>query len=464
MDEFLSDIYMDVFREYVKMQNKGYDMIEKKDRIIMETDQFDSYISFNENNIIELYVNNKIKDEMEFYLHFQMKNLKHAVDLFNEMKDAIDHIIETPQIRVLLCCSGGLTTSYFANKLNEAIELLGLDIQVSATGYHKVFQEAQDYDVILLAPQVGYQLAECESLLKDKSVRVIPGKIFAKYDVQGAIDLIMEAFNEKKTIEKEKVEAKRSLYIGDMVMVISIYKNNHINIDYCVYQGLEALDDQHLIKNSINDGDLYSIIDLVLLEFPDIKKIAISLPGIIDDGRVSSSFVIGEFNLKQVLEKKYNRQIILNNDVNSAALGYYVTQNQYDSFIFLFQPVGVHAGLGSVINGKLLYGKYHMAGEVKFLPLELSQSHEELCITPVGAVELVYKLLLSVISIISPEHIVLYCNLIEDKSLIETMLKERIKPELNYYDVDIDQIYNLQEYIYFGLLQLCIDEESKSDR
>lgn len=462
MDEFLSDIYMDIFREYVKMQNKGYDMIEKEDRIIMETDQFDSYISFNENNIIELYVNNKIKDEMEFYLHFQMKNLKHAVDLFNEMKDAIDHIIETPQIRVLLCCSGGLTTSYFASKLNEAIELLDLDIQVSAIGYHKVFQEAQDYDVILLAPQVAYQLAQCESLLKDKSVKVIPGKIFAKYDVQGAIDLIMDAFNEKKQSDEEDVKAERSLYIEDMVLCISAYKNNHhINIDYFVYQELNALLDVHLIKNSIYEGDLYSIIDLVMLDYPAIKKIAISMPGIIDDGVVSSTFMVSEsFNLKQVLEDKYQCEIILCNDVNSAALGYYVTQNEYESFAFLFQPNGLQAGVGSIVNGHLLTGKYHFAGEVKFLPLELTNSQEDLSITPEGTIELVYKILLSIISITSPEHIVLYSDLIEDKHVIEVMLEERIRPELSYYHVEINQIYNLQQYIYLGLLQLCIDDQT----
>ena len=52
-----------------------------------------------------------------------MKTMKHAIELFHEMIESILQLVEKPKVRILLSCSGGLTTSYFASKLNEASEL-----------------------------------------------------------------------------------------------------------------------------------------------------------------------------------------------------------------------------------------------------------------------------------------------------------------------------------------------------
>ena len=48
----------------------------------------------------------------EFYLHFQMKNMKHALELFNEMLEIIQTLVNRPQVKILLSCSGGLTTGF----------------------------------------------------------------------------------------------------------------------------------------------------------------------------------------------------------------------------------------------------------------------------------------------------------------------------------------------------------------
>ena len=38
--------------------------------------------------------------------------------------ETIQKLIKKPVVKVLLCCSGGLTTGYFAQKINEAASLL----------------------------------------------------------------------------------------------------------------------------------------------------------------------------------------------------------------------------------------------------------------------------------------------------------------------------------------------------
>ncbi|MCD7949464.1 MAG: ROK family protein [Erysipelotrichaceae bacterium] len=423
----------------------------------------ESYITFNNNNIIEFCVYNKIKNDTEFYLHFQMKNLKHAVKLFSEMKETINKINSKTHINVLLCCSGGLTTSFFAQKINETVELLDLNIHVSAVGYHMLYQMKENYDVVLLAPQIAYELAETKALLKDKIVKEIPTGVFAKYDVHAMLDIIQDSIDKSQNVEnsdnKKHISFKRNTKLKETVLCLSLYKNNHHNyINYRIYHHQHIKLEKEIVKNTISLDDIYSVIDICLLDYPLLTKIAISIPGIVDNGNVLSTFVENcNCHLQDILEEKYKISVIIANDVNSAAIGYYASQNKYDSFCFLFQPIGLDAGLGTVIDGKLITGNSYLAGEVKFLSLELSQPKEELSVTPKGILELVYKLILTIVCIISPSVIVLYSDLIDDTQVVEDMLKGTFAGHVDDYHINIIKIDNLQQYILLGLFNLCID-------
>ena len=102
--------------------------------------------------------------------------------------------------------------------------------------------------------------------------------------------------------------------------------------------------------------------------------IGISTPGIINDGFVSSSNVngFGDIDLYNILTQRYQQSFIITNDVNTAAVGYYASQDRYSSITFLFQPTSFYAGAGTIINGQLIKGRLHLAGEVQYLPLNLS--------------------------------------------------------------------------------------------
>ena len=76
---------------------------------------------------------------MAFYLHFQFKTLKHAISLFEEMDQCIKKMIDQPICRLLLCCSGGMTTAFFADKIKNGIKVLNLNMEVAATSYQKIY-------------------------------------------------------------------------------------------------------------------------------------------------------------------------------------------------------------------------------------------------------------------------------------------------------------------------------------
>ena len=152
------------------------------------------------------------------------------------------------------------------------------------------------------------------------------------------------------------------------------------------------------------------------------------------------------------MTQRYQQSFIITNDVNTAAVGYYASQNRYSSITFLFQPTSFYAGAGTIINGQLIKGRLHLAGEVQYLPLNLSDDKLVLNKTPEGAIELVAKTILSIISVISPDAIILSCVLIPQVHELKKELERYVPAQ---YVPDIIKVEDIQEYILLGLMILC---------
>ena len=63
-------------------------------------------------------------------------------------------------INVLLVCAGGMSTSILMKKLQQYRDEQGVAGQIQAVGYEDVYQ---DYDVVLMGPQVAYRQGEVEA-------------------------------------------------------------------------------------------------------------------------------------------------------------------------------------------------------------------------------------------------------------------------------------------------------------
>lgn len=62
--------------------------------------------------------------------------------------------------KILLVCSGGMSTSVLMKKMQDYASENGVDLTCDACGTANYQDEAKDYDVILLGPQVGYRKAQ----------------------------------------------------------------------------------------------------------------------------------------------------------------------------------------------------------------------------------------------------------------------------------------------------------------
>ncbi len=468
MDDYLREIQTAIFRKWISNQKRDYYYLYPSetdpDAIIIENEYCYSYVTFNPQCIIELCVMNKRTDEMAFYLHFQFKTLKHAISLFEEMDQCIQKMVNQPICRLLLCCSGGMTTAFFADKIKNGIKVLNLNMEVAATSYQKIYNVAQNYDVILLAPQVSYVKLQVEKVFKNKLVLKIPTQIFASYNVGALITFVEESIKNKEKKYDSTVEPLASMMeikTKKNILAVSINANGeNSHISYRLYNNLqEIVLDSNIIKSNIKLHDVLDALDTVVLQNEMIDVISIALPGVMVEGNVYSGIIEGgNHQLKELLEKRYEKEIYLINDVNAAVVGYYASQNQYKSIAFLFQPIGRMAGSGIIVNGQLVRGMDHLAGEVALLPLKLSNDYFTLANTPEGTLELVSKNIMSIIAIVSPEAIVVYSDLILDSQDVS----DEIKKSLSQYSLKvypkIIKVENILEYILLGAMILSAKE------
>ena len=136
-------------------------------------------------------------NDLLFYLHYQFYNFYFAKDLFQRM---LNKLLETPQEmkKILLCCSGGMTTGYFAQRLNQCCRLNHLPYIFNASPEYHLLEVYKNYDLILLAPQLRYMIGEIMLKVKPVDVFNIDAKTFATYNCQELLKVVEGYFGEKE--------------------------------------------------------------------------------------------------------------------------------------------------------------------------------------------------------------------------------------------------------------------------
>ena len=136
------------------------------------------FYDINDACIVELRLERDLDSEPAFFLHFELEDLNRAQALFNEMASVVYDLSHPQTQQILLCCSCGMTTTFFAMKLNECATGLGLDYEFSAKPIEEAVREGSRYSAVLLAPQVGYQRKAVVEALPNTPVVELPGKVF----------------------------------------------------------------------------------------------------------------------------------------------------------------------------------------------------------------------------------------------------------------------------------------------
>lgn len=115
------------------------------------------------------------------------------------------------------------------------------------------------------------------------------------------------------------------------------------------------------------------IVDLLLKENKDIDGIGISSAGVVDSNNGIILYANDNLpgytgtRLKEIIEEKFNKNTIVNNDVNSAALAEQWVGAGKNINTFFCMTIGTGIGGAIVIDGKLYKGKNFKAAEIGYL-------------------------------------------------------------------------------------------------
>lgn len=74
--------------------------------------------------------------------------------------------------RITLVCAAGMSTSLLVSKMNLSAVAEGLDVKIRAVPESNFEKYANETDILLLGPQVGYTLNKMKTQYEPKGIKV----------------------------------------------------------------------------------------------------------------------------------------------------------------------------------------------------------------------------------------------------------------------------------------------------
>jgi cellobiose-specific phosphotransferase system component IIB len=419
--------------------------------------------------VVEMRLERSIDGESAFFLHFELEDFAHAQRFFGEMAAVIKESRQPETRQVLLCCSCGLTTGFFAMKLDEAANDLGIGYEFSAKSVDEAMRVGSDYAAVLLAPQVGYQRKEVVAALPGTPVIELPGKIFGSYDALAALRLVIDALSGGHGADVgTSVQLVRDFDKTKRVLALSfIHRVDEPTISYRVLDGGEITVRGQLLQRSFSMREIEDLAATMLVEgyrMSDFDAVGIAIEDL-ENGAVAAPVSDDEAarqEMRESLERLWGVPVFFNYNATAAAVGCYMTQDEYENVAFHAQAVGVASGAeGYVVEGHPIIGRGGRSGHLGRIAegFELSMDLAEAAWRVAGVRELVSRFLANLACTIAPEVIYVWCDLLPDmddlREELATMIPATAIPKL----VDVS---DYDECVLVGELALCLTQLSSS--
>jgi hypothetical protein len=162
----------------------------------------------------------------------------------------------------------------------------------------------------------------------------------------------------------------------------------------------------------VSIGSFEPLIDRALSEYPAIGAIGIGLPGVETEGKVVCNdypALVGA-SLSGRYRDRYGLPIVVENDVNAAALGY-CRRGKISgkaAMVYLYFPTKHPPGAGICVGGELYRGKSGYAGEVGSIPLGIDWGAPRLYASPAARSRAIGRLIAAIAAFLNPGSAILH--------------------------------------------------------
>lgn len=98
--------------------------------------------------------------------------------------------------KIILCCAAGMSTSLIVQKMQKAAAEQGYECEIIAIPYSKSNKQLAEADVILLGPQVRYNLKTCQESLPNIPCAVIDMRAYGMCDGKAILQQAKDLLND----------------------------------------------------------------------------------------------------------------------------------------------------------------------------------------------------------------------------------------------------------------------------
>lgn len=91
--------------------------------------------------------------------------------------------------KIVLLCSAGMSTSMLVKRMQAAAAEENYECEIAAYPMAEATSKAADADVVLLGPQVSFNLSKVQSQLPDKPVAAIEMRMYGRMDGKGVLGM-----------------------------------------------------------------------------------------------------------------------------------------------------------------------------------------------------------------------------------------------------------------------------------
>lgn len=94
---------------------------------------------------------------------------------------------------ILLVCNAGMSTSMLVKKMEQVVEKRGLDVKVSAKSLTEAKKDWTGVDMVLIGPQIRYELKNVQSMVPHLPVEAINMQDYGMMNGEKVLDQALKA-------------------------------------------------------------------------------------------------------------------------------------------------------------------------------------------------------------------------------------------------------------------------------